>query len=99
MIRPTADRVVVQMDEPLTETQSGLLLSTPTTQLTGTVVAVGPGARCPHCQKGRALVLTVGDTVILGPNTPVHELVVDGETYTLLKESDVLAILPREGAA
>lgn len=99
MIRPTADRLVVVMDAPDTETASGLLLAHPVAQLTGTVLAVGPGTKCPHCGKGKALAVQVGDTVVLGPSTPVHEITVDGTTYTLLKESDVLAIVPQEKTA
>ncbi len=99
MIRPTGDRIVIQMDDAKTETASGLLLSLPEASLTGTVVAVGPGAKCPHCGKGKALILSEGDTVILGPNTPVHELTVDGVTYTLVKESEILAVYPQEQTA
>lgn len=99
MIRPTADRIVVVMDDPATESAGGLLLAAPVAQLTGTVTAVGPGTRCPHCGKGKPLAVQPGDTVVLGPNTPVHEVTVDGVAYTLLKEGDVLAVIPQEKTA
>jgi co-chaperonin GroES (HSP10) len=99
VIRPTADRIVVVMDAPATESASGLVFGNPVPQLTGTVQAVGPGARCPSCGKGKPLLIHPGDVVVLGPGTPVHEVTVDGQTYTLLREADVLAILPQEQSA
>lgn len=96
MIRPTADRIVVVMDAPATASESGLLYGNPVAQLTGIVQAVGPGAKCPSCGKGKPLSIQPGDVVVLGPNTPVHEVTVTGRTYTLLRELDVLAILSQE---
>ena len=96
MIRPTGDRLVLVMDAPATESESGLVFGNPVAQLTGTVQAVGPGAKCPHCGKGKALIIQPGDVVVLGPNTPVHEVGVAGTTYTILAEADVLAVLPQE---
>jgi len=99
VIRPTADRIVVVMDSPATMSAGGLVYGNPVAQLTGIVQAVGPGAKCPSCGKGKPLAIQPGDVVVLGPNTPVHEITVEGQTYTLLREADVLAILPQEQSA
>jgi len=61
---PKHDFVLIQFDEPITETKEGILLSSSSSEdpSTGMVLAVGPGRETPH---GHVIVPTVqeGDYV------------------------------------
>ena len=93
MIRPLADRVAIKLDTPETESEGGLVLPNPIERLTGLVVAVGPGAKCPHCGLGRPMTVQVDDVVLLAPNTPVHEVNMNGLTLLLVTESQLLGVV------
>ncbi len=91
-IKPLADRVVIKMVEAEEKTASGIIL-------TGTakekpqiaeVVAVGPGG----VVEGKEVVMEVkvGDKVIISKYAGT-EVKFDGEEYTILKQSDILAIV------
>lgn len=93
MIRPLGARVLVQMDAAANISTGGIHLPNDEPQLTGRVLAVGPGAACPHCGVGKTLAVVVGDQIVLSRQTSVVELGVNGETYTLLNEHDILGVL------
>ena len=57
----------------------------------GEVVAVGPGKLSDE-GKHIAMELKVGDKVLYGKYSGT-EVTVDGETYLILRESDVLAVV------
>jgi chaperonin GroES len=91
-IKPLADRVVIKMVEAEEKTASGIIL-------TGTakekpqiaeVVAVGPGG----VVEGKEVVMEVkvGDKVITSKYAGT-EVKFEGEEYTILKQSDILAIV------
>ena len=88
MIRPLADRVVIEPKAAQTQTASGLYIPDTAKEKPqqGVVVAVGPG------KKDEPMVVKVGETVIYGKYSGT-EVSVDGVSYLIMKQSDILAIL------
>ena len=91
-IKPLADRVVVKLREAEETTASGIILAGAAKEKpqVADVLAVGPGA----VQDGKTVPMTVkvGDTVLTAKYAG-SEVKVDGETYTIVRESDILAIV------
>lgn len=92
IMKPLADRVVVKMVETEETTKSGIVLpgSAKEKPQIAEVVAVGPGATVDG--KIVPMELKVGDKVIMSKYAGT-EVKMDGVEYTILKESDVLAIV------
>ena len=88
MIRPLADRVVIEPKAAETQTASGLFIPDTAKEKPqqGVVVAVGPG------KKDEAMEVAVGDVVIYGKYSGT-EVSVDGANYLIMKQSDILAII------
>ena len=88
MIRPLADRVVIEPKAAETQTASGLFIPDTAKEKPqqGTVVAAGPG------KKDEPMEVKVGDVVIYGKYAGT-EVAVDGKDYLIMKQSDILAIL------
>ena len=88
MIRPLADRVVIEPKAAETQTASGLYIPDTAKEKPqqGTVVAVGPG------KKDEPMEVKVGDVVIYGKYSGT-EVSVDGKDYLIMKQSDILAVL------
>ena len=88
MIKPLADRVVIQPMEAQTKTASGLYIPDTAKEKPqqGTVVAVGPG------KKDEPMEVKVGDVVLYGKYAGT-EVTVDTKDYMIMKQSDILAIL------
>ena len=91
-IKPLLDRVVVKMVEAEETTKSGIILAAAAQEKPqiAEIIAVGPGGFVDgHDEK---MVVTVGQKVLLSnyAGTPVK---VDGEEYTILRQSDLLAIV------
>lgn len=88
MIRPLADRVLIEPKEAETKTASGIYI--PDTAMEkpqqGAVLAAGPG------KKDEPMEVKVGDNVLYGKYAGT-EVTVDGKTYLIVKQSDILAIL------
>ncbi len=87
-IKPLADRVLVQ-PAPAEEKTSGGIIIPDTAQekpQKGTVVAVGEGT------KDNPVTLKVGDNVLYGKYAGT-ELSFDGETYLIMRESDIYAVI------
>lgn len=98
-LRPLGDRIAVTLDPRAERTDSGLYL--PDTRddedrLTARVLAVGPGAKCPKCGHGHAIDLALGQTVLLGPHSPVQDVTIGDETVTLVNASDVIGVVDEE---
>ncbi len=91
-IKPLADRVVVKLREAEETTASGIILAGAAKEKpqVADVVAVGPGA----VQDGKLVPMTVkvGDKVLTAKYAG-SEVKVDGETYTIVREGDILAIV------
>ena len=91
-IKPLADNVVIKATEAEETTKSGIVLTSSAKekpQVAG-VVAVGPGGTVD----GKEVVMTVkaGDKVIAAKYSGT-DIKIDGEEYTILHQSDILAIV------
>ena len=92
-IKPLADRVVVKSVEAEEKTKTGIFLTASAQEKpqVAEVVAVGPGARDDN-GKLIPMEVKVGDKVITGKYSGT-EVKMDGTEYTIVKQSDILAIV------
>lgn len=91
-IKPLADRVVVKMTEAEEVSKGGIILAGAAKEKPSVaeVVAVGQGGMVDgHEVK---MELKVGDKVLVGKYAGT-QVKLDGEEYTILRQSDVLAIV------
>lgn len=88
MIKPLADRVLVEPKEAETKTASGLYIPDTAKEKPqqGVVVAVGPG------KKDEPMELKAGDVVLYGKYAGT-EVSFEDKKYLIMKQSDVLATL------
>lgn len=93
-IKPLSDRVVVKMVEAEETTKSGIILagSAKEKPQVAEVVAVGPGGLVDG--KEVKMFLNVGEHVLIGKYAGT-EIKLDGEEYTILRQSDVLAVVEK----
>ncbi|MGN1085510.1 MAG: co-chaperone GroES [Porcipelethomonas sp.] len=91
-IKPLADRVVIKMTEAEETTKSGLILASAAKEKPqiAEVVAVGPGGMVDG--EKVEMYLKVGDKVLLSKYAGT-EVKVDDVEYTILRQSEVLAIV------
>ena len=91
-IKPLADRVVLKPTEAEEKTKSGIILTASAQEKPqiAEVVAVGPGGMVD----GKEVVMTVkvGDRVIAAKYAGT-EVKADGVEYTIVRQSDILAIV------
>lgn len=92
-IKPLYDRVVVRRLAAETTTKSGIVIpdSAAEKSTQGEVVAVGDGSLLDNGEL-RPLAVNVGDRVLFGQYAG-SEIKIDGETWLVIKESDILAII------
>ena len=90
-IRPLADRIVIKMVEAEETTKGGIILagSAKEKPQVAEVLAVGPGGVVDG--KEIKMELKVGDKVLISKYAGT-EVKVDGNEYTILRQSDVLAV-------
>lgn len=91
-IKPLADRVVIKALAAEETTQSGIILA-PAAQekpQVAEVIAVGPGGNVD----GKEITMHVkcGDKVIASKYAGT-EVKMDGETFTIVRQSDILAVV------
>lgn len=88
MIKPLADRVVVEPKEAETKTASGLYIPDTAKEKPqqGTVIAVGPGIKDVEME------VKVGDVVLYGKYAGT-EVSFEDKKYLIMKQSDILAII------
>ncbi len=93
MIRPLADRVLIEPAAAETKTQSGLYIPDNAKEkpMQGKVIALGAGKRD---EKGALIApeVKVGDVVLYGKYSGT-EVSVEGKTYLIVRESDIFAVL------
>lgn len=93
MIKPLADRVLVEPAVAETQTKSGIYIPDNAKEkpMQGTIVAMGPGKRT---EKGDIIApeVKVGDVVLYGKYSGT-EVTVDGKNYLIVRESDIFAVL------
>jgi len=87
-IKPLADRVLVAPAEAEQKTAGGIIIPDTAKEKPqkGTIIAVGPG------KKDEPMTVKVGNTVLYGKYSGT-ELQLEGETYLIMKESDIYAII------
>ena len=88
MIKPLADRVLVQAQEAETKTASGLFIpdSAKEKPQPGVIIAVGNG------KKDEPMELKVGDKVMYGKYSGT-EVSFEGKDYLIMRQSDVIAVI------
>lgn len=91
-IKPLADRVVLKMVEAEETTKSGIILagSAKEKPQVAEVIAVGPGGNVEG--KEVTMYVKAGDKVITSKYSGT-EVKVDGEEYTIVRQSDILAVV------
>ena len=89
---PLQDRVVVKLVEAEETTKSGIILTGAAKEKpqVAEVVAVGPGI--PESDNKVVMEVKVGDKVITSKYSGT-EVKMDGEEYTIVKQSDILAVV------
>ncbi|MDD6151338.1 MAG: co-chaperone GroES [Bacteroidales bacterium] len=88
MIKPLADRVLIEPKEAETKTASGIYLPDTAKEKPqqGKVITVGPG------KKDEPMEVKEGDEVLYGKYAGT-EVTVEDKKYLIVKQSDILAIL------
>ena len=88
MIKPLADRVLIEPKEAETKTAAGIYLPDTAKEKPqqGTVIAAGPG------KKDEPMEVKVGDQVIYGKYAGT-EVSFEDKKYLIVKQSDILAVL------
>jgi len=88
MIKPLADRVLIEPKEAETQTASGIFIPDTAKEKPqqGKVLAVGRGS------KDETMEVKEGDVVLYGKYAGT-EVTVDGKKYLIVKQSDILAII------
>ena len=91
-IKPLADRVVIKMVEAEETTKSGIILagSAKEKPQMAEVVAVGPGGNVDG--KEITMYIQVGDKVLTSKYSGT-EVKLDGTEYTIVRQSDILAVV------
>ncbi len=91
-MKPLADRVVIKMVEAEETTKSGIILagSAKEKPQVAEVVAVGPGGNVDG--KDVTMYVKAGDRVITSKYSGT-EVKMDGVEYTIVRQSDILAIV------
>ena len=91
-LRPLLDKVVLKKVEAVEVTKTGILLPGAAQEKpqVSEIVAVGPGGLIDG--KEVVMTLAVGDKVITGKYTGT-EVKLDGVEYTIVSQSDILAVV------
>lgn len=87
-VKPLSDRVLILPDPAEEKTAGGLIIPDTAKEkpLAGKVVAAGPGTSEVKME------VAVGDRVLYGKYAG-QELQIEGETYLIMKQNDILAII------
>ena len=91
-IKPLSDRVLIKMEEAEETTKSGIILASSAQEKPqiADVIAVGPGGTVDG--KEVQMYVKVGDRVITSKYSGT-EVKIDGVEYTIVRQSDILAIV------
>ncbi|MBP0965276.1 MAG: co-chaperone GroES [Ruminococcus sp.] len=91
-IKPLADRVVIKMTEAEETTKSGIILSGAAKEkpVIAEIVAVGEGGMVDGNEV--KMYVSVGQKVLISKYAGT-EVKLDGVEYTILKQSDILAVV------
>lgn len=88
MIKPLADRVLIEPQEAQTKTASGIYIPDTAKEKPqqGKVIAIGPG------KKDEPMEVKAGDLVLYGKYAGT-EVSLEEKKYLIVKQQDILAIL------
>ncbi len=88
MLKPLADRVLIEAAPAETKTASGIIIPDTAKEkpLQGKVIAVGPG------KTDEPMTVKVDDNVLYGQYSG-QEIKLDGKNYLIMKEADIYGIL------
>ncbi|MEO9534318.1 MAG: co-chaperone GroES [Crocinitomicaceae bacterium] len=88
MLKPLADRVLIEAAPAEEKTASGIIIPDTAKEkpLQGTVIAVGPG------KVDEPMTVKAGDSVLYGQYSGT-EIKLEGKTYLIMRESDVYGII------
>ena len=91
-LRPLGDRVVLKFCESEETTKGGIILAAAAQEKpqTAEIIAVGPGGVVDG--KEVKMEVAVGNKVILSKYSGT-EVKIDGETYIIVRQNDILAIV------
>ena len=91
-LKPLADRVIIQMLEAEETTKGGIILTGAAKEKpqVALVIEVGPGGNVDG--KEVKMLVKKGDKVICSKYSGT-EIKLDGEDYTVVRQSDILAIV------
>ena len=91
-VKPLLDRVLLKQEAAEETTKSGIVLTSSAQEKPqiSKVIAVGPGGIVDD--KEVKMYIKEGDRVIVGKYAGT-EIKVDGQEYTIVKQSDILAIV------
>lgn len=91
-IKPLADRVVIKMLEAEETTKGGIILTSAAQEKpqVAEIVAAGPGGVVEG--KEVKMEVKVGDKVLISKYSGT-EVKLDGQEYTIVRQSDILAIV------
>ena len=88
MLKPLADRVLIEAAPAEEKTASGIIIPDTAKEkpLQGKVIAVGPG------KVDEPMTVKAGDSVLYGQYSG-QEIKLDGNTYLIMRESDIYGII------
>jgi chaperonin GroES len=88
MLKPLADRVLIEAAPAETKTASGIIIPDTAKEkpLQGEIIAVGPG------KKDEPMTVKVGDKVLYGQYSG-QEVKLDGKDFLIMKEADIYGVL------
>ncbi|MCG8574966.1 MAG: co-chaperone GroES [Flavobacteriales bacterium] len=88
MLKPLADRVLIEAAPAEEKTASGIIIPDTAKEkpLQGNVIAVGPG------KKDEPMTVKKGDKVLYGQYSGT-EIKLEGKTYLIMRESDIYGII------
>ena len=93
-LKPLADRVILRQDEAEEKTAGGIYLASAAQEKPEVyeVVEVGPGGMVDGNEV--KMTVKVGQQVLVGKYTGT-KVKLDGEEFTIVKQSDILAVLEK----
>ena len=91
-IKPLADRVVIKMTEAEETTKSGIILAGNAKEKPqiAKIVEVGPGGMVDGVEIG--MIVKAGQKVLINKYSGT-EVKIDGQEYTIVRQSDILAVV------
>ena len=93
MLHPLSDHVIVKPSEESTTTKSGIVLPETAKEKPqrGEVIAIGPGKLLENGTRA-TMEIKIGDKILFSKYGP-NEIKFDDQTFYILTESDVYAII------